>query len=223
MIRNSALNAVTFGQRSLGRRGSRGWDWYRKWQTEGAEGFVRNKPPRPFDWSAYNGKVSRPWFEISVEGEPLPRIEFELAEDICPKTCANFRALCDGSAESKHAYKGSKIHHILKGVTIMGGDVEDLNGRGGHSASASSRFFDDENFIIPHSEPFLLSMASRGRHTNSSQFYIDMTTAPHLNGRCVVFGRVSKGTEALQQISKVFTMKGRPAQSVVITDAGVSA
>ena len=46
-------------------------------------------------------------------------------------------------------------------------------------------------------------MASTGVHTNGSQFYIDLTPAPHLNGRCVVFGRIIEGDDVLKEIEKV--------------------
>ena len=38
----------------------------------------------------------RVFFEITVDGAPLGRIEFELYNDIVPKTAENFRALCTG-------------------------------------------------------------------------------------------------------------------------------
>ena len=49
-------------------------------------------------------------------------------------------------------------------------------------------------------------MASIGVNTNGSQFYIDLSPAPHLNGRCMVFGRVVDGDDVLKEIEKVHTL-----------------
>jgi cyclophilin family peptidyl-prolyl cis-trans isomerase len=66
----------------------------------------------------------------------------------------------------------------------------------------AQKFFPDENFIIPHSDAGLLSMASIGANTNGSQFYITLAEAPYMNGRCVAFGRVESG--ASTSTSRVF-------------------
>lgn len=50
-----------------------------------------------------------------------------------------------------------KIHRIVRGTGLMGGDVENTDGRGGHSAFGS-RFFPDEAFIIPHTWVGLLAI-----------------------------------------------------------------
>lgn len=147
-------------------------------------------------------------------------MEFELASDIVPKTVINFANLCEGKGlKFKKGYKNTKIHHILKGVFIMGGDIEKENGTGNHS-SYEQRHFPDENFIIPHSSRGLICMASSGIHTNGSQFYISLGDTSYMNGRCVVFGRLVKGDDVLTAIEKVFTFRGTPARQISINDCG---
>jgi peptidyl-prolyl isomerase D len=63
-------------------------------------------------------------------------------------------------------------------------------------------------------------MASRGVHTNGSQFYIDLAPAPHLNGRCVVFGRIIEGDQIIKEMEKVFTVRCTPVRDINITGCG---
>ena len=46
-------------------------------------------------------------------------------------------------------------------------------------------------------------MASVGVNTNGSQFYISLSPTYHLNGRCMVFGRLVGGEELLSRLEKV--------------------
>ena len=64
---------------------------------------------------------------------------------------------------------------------------------GSRSAFADRPLFADEGFFVPHAEPGLLTMASAGVDGNGSQFYVTVEPAPHLDGRCVAFGRVVEG------------------------------
>ena len=205
-------------------RGAKGYGWWTKFTEGGAAGFQqRYVPPTPFDWSAPSS-VARPhaFFDVRIEQEKLGRIKFELAADVVPKTVENFKALCLGTGARYGGYKGTKIHYVQKGVCLMGGDVETpaSTGTGNHSAG-QGRYFPDENFIIPHTARGLLSMASIGVHTNGSQFYLSLSPMKHLNGRCVVFGRVVEGDDAIQAIEKVFTFRGGPAREVVIDNCGI--
>ena len=38
----------------------------------------------------------RCFFEVAIDEVPTGRIVFELYNNVCPKTCENFRALCTG-------------------------------------------------------------------------------------------------------------------------------
>lgn len=47
-------------------------------------------------------------------------------------------------------------------------------------------------------------MASVGRDTSGSQFYVSLSPSPQMNGRCVVIGRMDPaGEPVLQAIEKV--------------------
>merc|ERR1711917_126891 len=53
------------------------------------------------------------FFEISIDGENIGRIEFGLFDDAVPKTAKNFRTLATGS--KGFGYKGSVFHRIIAG------------------------------------------------------------------------------------------------------------
>ncbi|EGC32294.1 hypothetical protein DICPUDRAFT_38584, partial [Dictyostelium purpureum] len=138
----------------------------------------------------------RTFFDVEIDGKPIGRIVFQLFNDVVPLTTENFRVLCLGTQHSKVShqrlhYKGSPFHRIIKNFMVQGGDFTNKNGTGGESIYG--RKFDDENFKIKHTEPYLLSMANAGPNTNGSQFFITTAPAPHLDGKHVVFGKVVQG------------------------------
>lgn len=187
-------------------RSSKGRGWYKRYIEKRPESFLKNPLPTSFNWetntSNNNNQIIRPkvFFEIKIEEEKLGRFEIELAHDILPKTCENFINLVLGNG--KFCYKGSKVHEIAAETTIRLGDVENGGGKLSHS-SFKTRYFRDENFIIPHNSRGLISMVSPGVHSNGSQFYITLKPSPHLNGRAVAFGRITQGDDVIKEIEKV--------------------
>merc|ERR1711862_641438 len=124
-----------------------------------------------------------------------------------PKTAENFRALATGELGMGKAgkplhYKGTVLHRIIPGFMCQGGDLTSGDGRGGESIYGKTFKDEWENGVVHHSEAGLLAMANRGSDTNNSQFYITMAKTPWLNGRHVVFGKVSKGMDVLKKIEE---------------------
>ncbi|KAL8290258.1 hypothetical protein RQP46_003197 [Phenoliferia psychrophenolica] len=165
----------------------------------------------------------RVFLDVSVNGTVAGRIVIELFADVTPKTAENFRALCTGEkgigkqGKPLH-FKGSKFHRIIRRFMIQGGDFTHGTGIGGESIYGDK--FDDENFVLKHEKPFLLSMANSGPGTNGSQFFITTTPTPHLDGKHVVFGKVIAGRSTVRLLEQSPVKNDSPQEEILIADCG---
>lgn len=168
--------------------------------------------------------TSKVFFDISIGGKPAGRIEMQLWGKTVPKTAENFRALTTGEkgkgklGKPLH-YKGSPVHRVIPEFMMQGGDFTAGNGTGGESIYGEK--FADENFNCKHTEKGLLSMANAGPDTNGSQFFITFKETPWLDGRHVVFGKVSKGLDVVEKIEKLGSPSGKPSETIEVSASGV--
>ena len=137
-------------------------------------------------------KHPKVFLEFTIGSKSVGRVIIELYNDITPLTAENFRGLCtgeyarsqgqentlastsEGSKKSKLHYLGSKIHRIVDGFVIQGGDITKGDGTGGDCIFPGVKTFKDENFERRHAHAGILSMANCGPDTNSSQFFITL-------------------------------------------------
>jgi len=165
---------------------------------------------------AENPKVA---MDVTIGGEPAGTIEAELFAHVVPKTAENFRVLCGGEEGEDMRYAGSPFHRIIPGFMIQGGDFTNGNGTGGKSIYGGK--FDDENFELKHTEAGLLSMANAGPNTNGSQFFITVAPTPWLDGRHVVFGKVTSGMDVVEALEAQGSRQGRTKTEVMMSDCRV--
>ncbi|TPR07443.1 hypothetical protein CAN33_0027600 [Aspergillus niger] len=147
-------------------------------------------------------------------------VNLELHTEYAPKAVWNFIKLA-----KKGYYRDVTFHRNIKGFMIQGGDPSGT-GRGGESIWG--KYFNDEfEGPLKHDSRGTLSMANKGKNTNSSQFFIAYRALPHLNNKHTIFGHViddptpSSTTLNNLELHPTNPTTNRPTPDIRITDVTV--
>ncbi|KAB5570781.1 peptidyl-prolyl cis-trans isomerase-like 2 [Coniochaeta sp. 2T2.1] len=142
-------------------------------------------------------------------------LTIELQTETAPKAVWNFVKLAQ-----KGYYKGVAFHRNIKNFMIQGGDPTGT-GRGGTSIWGKN-FNDEFEGPLTHGARGIMSMANKGKNTNSSQFFILYRAAKHLDNKHTIFAKVVGGLEVLAKLEAVPTDgSDRPLNKIVIKDVVV--
>ena len=70
----------------------------------------------------------------------------------------------------------------------------------------------DENFILKHTGPGILSMLNAGPKTNGSRFFICTAKPEWLDGKRVVFGEVREGVNIVEAVVLFGSRNGKTSK-----------
>ncbi|TPX08961.1 uncharacterized protein E0L32_009540 [Thyridium curvatum] len=145
----------------------------------------------------------------------LGDLNIELQTETAPKAVWNFVKLAQ-----KGYYQGVAFHRNIRNFMIQGGDPTGT-GRGGTSIWGKN-FQDEFEGPLTHNARGIMSMANKGKNTNSSQFFITYKPASHLDRKHTIFGKVVGGMDVLSKMEQVPTDgSDRPLNKIVIKDVVV--
>jgi len=145
----------------------------------------------------------------------MGEIKLELFAKDAPETVGNFIKL-----SNEKFYDGTRFHRVIKGFMIQGGDPNSKDDDWSNDGIGGPGYaFKDEinpNKIIKG----VLAMANAGPGTNGSQFFIvTAESAPWLDGKHTVFGKVVEGMDSVSSIENVATDKTKndhPVENVTV-------
>lgn len=123
----------------------------------------------------------------------LGHLNIELQTETAPRAVWNFCQLA-----KKGYYNGVVFHRNIKNFMIQGGDPTGT-GKGGSSIWGKN-FNDEFDGPLTHDTRGMVSMANKGKNTNSSQFFITYKPAKHLDRKHTIFGRVVGGLDVLSKM-----------------------
>ena len=138
--------------------------------------------------------------------------KIELWNDKAPVTVGNFLKLVD-----EGFYNGLIFHRVIPNFMVQTGCPQGT-GYGGPGYTIRDEF----NKSLKHDKG-VVSMANSGRpNTGGSQFFITVKETPWLDGKHTIFGKVIKGMEVVEKISKVQTGRNdKPLKDIKINNVTI--
>ena len=151
-------------------------------------GAEATMPPPTIDWAALSELGPAPRVRIETDrGEILVRLFAEQAPLSVQAFVNDVR---------RGAHDGTRFHRVVSNFVVQGGDFGMGDGSGTAGYQIRSEFTQ-----LPFQRG-VLGMASAGKDTEGSQFYLTHSMQPNLDGGYAAFGWVEQGAEVLDRIQQ---------------------
>ncbi|XP_050525693.1 uncharacterized protein LOC126896718 [Daktulosphaira vitifoliae] len=170
----------------------------------------------PKDIQIKNSRIFMDIQDLSIN-KMIGRINIILYDSIVPITVQKFKKLYFEHA--KYSYNVTQIFRIVPDLFCLGGNIQFLNGFEGLSFHDNN--FTDENYVLSHCLPGVLSMYNIEENLNNSQFLITFKPLKTLDGHNVVFGRITNGLRILRMIENLGLPSGKTKHKVIIKRCGI--
>ncbi len=164
-----------------------------------ALGPIEPDPVPEVDWAWLASLGPEPRLELETE---KGRIVVVAAVEEAPLTVATILRLADEGRFDSIAF-----HRVVPNFVVQGGDVERQDGLGGPGFDIRSEFT-----RVAYRRG-VIGMASAGKDTEGSQYFITHSMQPHLDGRYTAFGYVVEGmavVDALYEGDRVIAARVSP-------------
>ncbi len=156
---------------------------------------------RTIDWQALRSLGSQPRLILETD---KGRIVLVLDADEAPLTVQTIAGFAAAGQ-----FDDVPFHRVVPNFVAQGGDFTRKDGFGGPGFSIRSEFTQ-----VPYVRG-VAGMASSGKDTEGSQYFITHSPQPHLDGGYTAFGWVVEGMDVLDQIyeeDKVLTARVEPGR-----------
>ncbi|KAJ0968961.1 hypothetical protein J5N97_021838 [Dioscorea zingiberensis] len=180
--------------------------WYRRSSSQlpvGLDEFEHSEnsgEPKKYDLPKY-----------AVLSTSKGSITMELYKDSSPEVVDRFIDFCQ-----KGFFKGMPFHRVIKNYVIQGGDFQRLGAAEDWTLKIKPN---REHAISPKHEAFMLGTTKAKPDSKAFELFITTAPIPDLTDKLIVFGRVVKGEDVVQEIEEVDTDEHyRPKSSIGIID-----
>lgn len=132
---------------------------------------------------------------VTIKMENENKIKVELYPQVAPNTVRNFVHLVKSGF-----YDNTIFHRVIPGFMIQGGDPEG-NGMGGSGKNIFGEFsINGLNNELKHTRGVISMARAYDLNSASSQFFIMVDDASHLDGSYASFGKVISGLDEVDFI-----------------------
>ncbi|RPI18880.1 MAG: hypothetical protein EHM58_03870 [Ignavibacteriae bacterium] len=139
-----------------------------------------------FNWAFIESLMKRSVANIKTN-RGIIKIQLEISN--APFTSQSFVKLAD-----KHYFDNLIFHRVIPNFVIQGGDPTGT-GFSGPGYSIRTEINQSGSF-----GPYVVGMASSGKDTEGSQFFITHSSQPHLDTKYTVFGKMIDGQQVVDEI-----------------------